>query len=117
LCHNWINPGEESLVHFAEIIRGKRQTVKILCGELAKSCQPSNLIKERGGYGRIRSSSSEDREPLDPHLVTRHPFDLTGVARGLNLLNPSEIPGSCQDIKVSGFGISKIPWTRDRVNP
>jgi hypothetical protein len=91
--------------------------VRILCGELAKSCQPSDLTKERGGYGRIWSASSGDREPLDPHQVTRQPSDLTGVARGLNLLKPSESLERCRDIEVSGFGISEIPWTRDRVNP
>jgi hypothetical protein len=42
--------GEESLVHFAEIVRGKKQTVEILCRELAKSRQPSDLTKKRGGY-------------------------------------------------------------------
>ena len=42
--------GEESLVHFAEIVRGKKQMVEILCRELAKSRQSSDLIKKRGGY-------------------------------------------------------------------
>jgi hypothetical protein len=99
--------GEESLVHFAEIIRGKKQTVRILCRELAKSRQPSDLTKKRGGYGCVQSSSSGDREPLDPHLVTRQPSDLTGVAQGLNPLKPSEGPERYRDIEVSGFGISK----------
>jgi hypothetical protein len=71
---------EESLVHFVEIIRGKKQTVKILCRELAKSCQPSDLTKSEEVTAVSRVSSLGDRELLDPHLVTCQPSDLTEVA-------------------------------------
>jgi hypothetical protein len=91
--------------------------VRILCRGLAKSRQSSDLIKERGGYGCVRSSSSGDREPLDSHLFTHQSFDLTGVAQGLNPLKMRKSPERCPDIEASGFGISEIPWTRDRVNP
>jgi hypothetical protein len=100
--------GEESLVHFAEIIRGKKQTVRILCRELAKSASAVRSDKEARRLRLcVQSSSSGDREPLDPHLVTRQPSDLTGVAWGLNPLKPSESPERYRDIEVSEFGISK----------
>jgi hypothetical protein len=97
--------------------RREETTVKILCRGLAKSRQPSDLIEKQGGYGVTRVSSSGDCEPLDPHLVTRQPSDLTGVARGLNPRKQSEGPERCRDIEVSEFGISEVLWTRDRVNP
>jgi hypothetical protein len=109
--------GEESLIHFVAIIRRKKQTVRILCRGLAKFHQPSDLIKERGGYGCVRSSSSGDRELLDPHLFTRQSSDITRVAQGLNPLKMSKSHERCRDIEASGFGISKIPWKRDWLNP
>jgi hypothetical protein len=117
LCRKWINPRREILIHFTEIFRRKKQTVRILCRGLAKSRQPSDLIKERGGYGCVRSSSSGDREPLDPHLVTRQSIRYDRSCTGFNPLKPSESPEGYREIEASEFGISKIPWTRDQENP
>jgi hypothetical protein len=46
---------EESLVHFTEIVREKKQTVEILYRELVKSRQPFYLTKKRGGYDKVSS--------------------------------------------------------------
>jgi hypothetical protein len=46
-------------------LKGKRSTVRILWGRFAKSRQPLDLPKKKGGYGRVRSSSSRDHESLD----------------------------------------------------
>jgi hypothetical protein len=43
----------------------RKSTVRILWRRLEKSRQPLDLPKKQGGYGRVRSSSSRGREPLD----------------------------------------------------
>jgi hypothetical protein len=60
-----IKSRKESLVHFVNVSRRRRQTVRILGRGFAKPRQPSDLPEKRGGYGYVWSPSSRDREPLD----------------------------------------------------
>jgi hypothetical protein len=99
-----------------EVIEGKRQTVKILHRESAKSRQPSDLTEKQGGYDCFQGSSLGDREPSDPHLDTCQSWDLTGVARGLNSRKQSEDPERRRDIGTSGFGISEVSRAGDWVS-
>jgi hypothetical protein len=50
-----------TLNSFAGTIKGK-QTVKILCRELAKLRQPSDMTKERGDYDRVSKVKSQGIE-------------------------------------------------------
>jgi hypothetical protein len=71
---------KESLVHFVNVSRRRRQMVRISWKGFVKSCQLSDPPEKRGGYGYVRSLSSRDCGPSDQPIVTRQPSDLTGVA-------------------------------------
>jgi hypothetical protein len=76
---------KDSLVHFMNVSRRRRHTVRILWRGFAKSHQLSDPPEKQGGYSYIRGLSSRDCGPLDLHIVTRQPSDLAGVAPGLSL--------------------------------
>jgi hypothetical protein len=80
-----IKSRKESLVHFVNVSRRRRQTVKILWRGFTKSRQPSDPPEKRGGYSYVRGLSSRDCGPSNLHIVTRQSSDLAGVAPGLSL--------------------------------
>jgi hypothetical protein len=60
-----IKSKKDSLVHFVNVSRRRRQTVRILGRGFAKPRQPSDLLEKRGGYGYVWRPSSKDHESLD----------------------------------------------------
>jgi hypothetical protein len=98
-----IKSRKESLVHFVNVSRRRRQMVRILWRGFLKSRQPSDPPEERGGYGYVWSLSSRDCEPLDQPIVTRQSSGSTGVAQDLSPREQRENPEKTSGIWSSGF--------------
>jgi hypothetical protein len=47
----WISSVKEYLIHFVGVVK-EEMDGRILCGEFAKSREPSNLAEEQGSYNK-----------------------------------------------------------------
>jgi hypothetical protein len=103
-----IKSRKESLVHFVNVSRRRRQTIRILWRGFEESHQPSDQPEEKGGYDCIQSSSCRGRESLDHHPVNHQPSSSTGVTQDLSPCEQRETPEKTSGIWSSGF--IQVKW-------